>query len=201
MRSEGCLLIQNGFPKNLIDDVSKVVKLIPLKTYNNVSITISENTIQYSQSGILINFPYRIYCIDVSEEVISKLNLQQKMILHCIYSRNCDGFIRQKHIQALLHMDYEDWAIPYIVKLSDEYVIEILETTYDILKEQDTERIKKFCLENTQSFCKSYARMISYWNEFYRDRFYNFREYIGRKLFSECFGYSRSLEQRKRGDL
>ena len=119
------------------------------------------------------------------------------MILHCIYSRSCDGFVRQKHLNSLLLMDYEDWAIPYIVKICDEYVVEILEMTYDILKDQDTERIKRFCLENIVSFCKSYSRMISYWNEFYRYRYNNFQQYIGRKLFRECFGYSRSMERRK----
>ena len=95
-------------------------------------------------------------------------------------------------------MDYEEWAIPYIVKICDEYIIEILEMTYVILKEQDTEKIKRFCMENIEEFCKSYNRMISYWNEFYRDRYNNFHQYIGRKLFRECFGYSRFLERRKK---
>ena len=94
-------------------------------------------------------------------------------------------------------MVYADWAIPYIFKLCDEYVVEILEITYDILKDKDTERIKRFCLENVQLFCKSYARMISYWNEYYRHKYFNFHEYIGRKLFRDCFGYTRSLERRK----
>lgn len=190
-------MFQDGFPSSLKDDVSKVVRLIPLKTYSNVSIGTSKQTIQYSQDCVVIKFPYRMYYINVPDEALNKLSLQQKMILHCIYSRSCDGFVRLKHLQSLLLMDYADWAIPYIVKLCDEYVIEILEMTYDILKEQDTERIKRFCLENVQSFCKSYNRMISYWNEFYRDRCYNFHEYIGRKLFRECFGYSRALERRE----
>ncbi|MFC0562328.1 hypothetical protein [Halalkalibacter alkalisediminis] len=77
------------------------------------------------------------------------------MIMHCIYSRSCDGFVRQKHLKSLLLMDYEDWAIPYIVKVCDEYIVEILEMTYDILKEQDTERIKRFCLENMERFAKA----------------------------------------------
>ena len=67
--------------------------------------------------------------------------------------------------------------------------------TYEILKEQDTERIKKFCLQNIESFCKSYNRMISYWNEYYRFKNKSFQKYIGRKLFIECFCYSRLLER------
>jgi len=190
-------LFQDGFPNSLRDDVSKVVKLIPRKTYNDVGIGFSEQVIQYFQDGNVIKFPYRMYYTEISDKIINELNSQQEMILHCIYSRSCDGFVRQRHLRSLLMIDYPDWVIPYIVKLCDEYVMEILEMTYDILKGQDTERIKRFCLENPQSFCKSYARMISYWNEFYRYKVYNFRDYIGRKLFRECFGYSQWIERVK----
>mgnify|MGYP005606914777 FL=1 len=189
-------MFQEGFPSCLRDDVTKVVGMIHQKTYHNVTIGVSEDTIQYFQDNKVIRFPYRTYYIDISDEVKENLSQRQKMILHCIYSRSCDGFVRQKHIYSLLQMNYEDWAIPYIVKICDEYVVEILEMTYDILKEQDTERIKRFCLENIVPFCKSYNRMISYWNEFYRYKYTNFQKYIGRKLFRDCFGYSKSMERR-----
>lgn len=184
-------MFQNGFPNNLIDDVTKVVRLISNKVYNNVNISISEDEIQYFQNDYVIRFPSRIYYYDVINEDLDKLTLQQKMILHCIYSRSCNGFVRQKHLYSLLIMDYYDWAIPYIIKACDEYVIEILEMTYNILKEQDTEQIKRFCLENQKSMDKSYDRMISYWNEYYRDGCKDLKKYIGSKLFKECFGYSK----------
>ena len=181
------------------EDVTTAVGMIPHKTYNNVTIGMSEDTIQYFHDNTVIRFPYRIYYIDNSDEVIDNLSLRQKMILHCMYSRSCDGFVRQKHMYSLLQMDYEDWTIPYIVKICDEYVVEIVEMIYDILKEQDTEQIKSFCFENIMPFCKSYSRMTSYWNEYYRHRYSNFQKYIGRKLFRDCFGYSRSMEHRKNG--
>jgi len=190
-------MLQDGFPNNLRDDVIKVMELLDQQTYNNVTIGESQETVEYYQENKVIKFPYRIYYIDTSDNYIDTLSGYQKMILHCIYSRSCDGFIRQKHLNSLLVMHYEDWAIPYIVKICDEYVVEILEMTYDILKDQNTESIKKFCNENNEAFCKSYNRMISYWNEFYRNEYNNFHQYIGKKLFRECFGYSRSMECRK----
>lgn len=190
-------MLQYGFPISLRDDVMEVIRLLPKKTYHNLSNELLE-TIEYIQDDYVVNIPYRLYFKDNSNQYIDNLTEQQKMILHCIYSRNCDGYVRQKHLHSLLLMDYEEWAIPYIVKICDEYIIEILEMTYVILKEQDTEKIKRFCMENIEGFCKSYNRMISYWNEFYRDRYNNFHQYIGRKLFRECFGYSRSLERRKK---
>lgn len=189
-------MFQDGFPDFLSDDVAVVVGLLTRKPFHNVTNGVSEETIQYYQDHKVIRFPYRIYYDDLADDVLGTLSLRQQMIMHCIYSRNCDGFVRQKHMNSLLHMDYEDWAIPYIVKICDEYVLEVVEMAYDILKEQDTERIKRFCYENIVQFCKSYNRMISYWNEFYRFKHTNFQNYIGRHLFRECFGYSRSMERR-----
>ena len=191
-------MFTNGFPNELKNDVSKVISLIPQITYNNVSIGTSEQYINYYLDGNLITFPYRMYFIDVVDDIYNILDIKQKMILHCVYSRSCDGFVRQKHIQSLLLMDYKEWAIPYIVKVCDEYVIEILEIIYEMIKEHDTQTFKSFCKENADSFCKSYARMISYWNEFYRDRCYKFHKYVGKKLFRECFGYTRTFETKRK---
>lgn len=194
-------MFQNGFPYALKDEVTKVVGLMADKTYNNVTIDVSEDIIQYHQDHEVIMFPYRIYYMDNSNDFTKDLSEQQKMILHCIYSRSCEGFVRQKHMQLLLQMDYGDWTIPYIVKICDEYVVEIVEMTYNILKDQDTERIKNFCSENRESFCKSYNRMISYWNEYYRHEYTNFHHYVGRKLFRECFGYSKSMARKNKFGL
>ena len=193
-------MLQQGFPNNLRDDVVKVIGLLPQKTYHNVAIDESQQTVEYFQGDQVIKFPYRNYYMDISDHYLDTLNEQQKMILHCIYSRNCDGYVRQKHLKSLLLMNYEDWAIPYIVKICDEYVVEIVEMTYDILKQQDTELIRKFCIENREAFCKSYSRMTSYWNEYYRHQYNQFQQYVGRNLFRECFGYSRTMERKeKRG--
>lgn len=188
--------MHSAFPRDLEEDVSKVFNLISMDTYNNVTLGKSSDIVEYLLDDYIIKIPYRIYYIDNSNSFLNELNSRQKMILHCIYSRSCDGFIRQKHLKSLLSTVFEDWAIPYIIKICDEYIVEILEMTYKILQNQDTTRIKEFCHQNSVSFCKSYKRMISYWNEFYRDEHKNFKQYVGRKLFRECFGYSRMLENK-----
>ena len=185
-----------AFPKDLEEAVSKVFNLILNDTYNKSINGKSPNSVEYLLGNSIIQIPYRIYYNDHSDSFINELNAREKMILHCIFSRSHDGFIRQKHVKSLLSMEYEDWAIPYIVKICDEYIVEILEMTYLILQEQDTERIKEFCYQNIVSFCKNYSRMISYWNEFYRNEHKNFKHYVGRKLFRECFGYSRTIENK-----
>jgi len=190
-------LIAEGFPEEFKSDVEIIVNQLPLRTYNNVNILMSYNTIHYvinNQSPVEI--PYRIYLIDASDGVINSLNIQQKMILHCIYSRSCNGFVRQKHLKSLLSMEYADFVIPYIVKASDEYVIEILAMIYNILAQQDTMRIRSFCMENAGEFQKGYSRMISYWNVYYRNKgnSNNYLDYAGYKLFNECYGYSAKIK-------
>lgn len=190
-------MFSEGFPQSLLSDVKQVIALMPRKTYSNVSIGVSEQTISYTLSGNDIRFPYRVYYQELADEAIKQLNENQQHILHCIYSRSCDGFVRERHIKDILASSYPDWAIPYIFKVCDEYVIEILQSVYDLLKNRESNNIKDFCLENQDSFCKSYNRMISYWNEYYRGDCYRYKNYIGRALFLECFGYTRSMEHRK----
>lgn len=173
--------------------VRNVVNLIPRKTYDDVSIYVSKNEETYSLHCDTIIFPYRVYFIEPVNEIVAKLDDSKRLILHCIYSRSCNGYIREKHIKALLSIDFPDWSVPYILKVCDEYVIEILQLVYENLKEKNTEVIKQFCANNWKSFCKSYNRMISYWNEFYRHDCYRFENYIGRKLFIECFGAKRTM--------
>ncbi|MCL2816900.1 MAG: hypothetical protein FWD39_00745 [Clostridiales bacterium] len=129
------------------------------------------------------------------------MSATEKTILHCIYSRSCDGYIREKHVRALLSEEFPAWAIPYIVKVCDEYILEILQVVYENLKERNTDEIKRFCAANREVFCKSYDRMTSYWNEYYRTwneyyghDCYELKNYAGRKLFVECFGATRPMK-------
>lgn len=189
-------MFQHGFPNDLRNDVLKVSHLIPKITYSNINMGISVESVQYSHDNHLIEFPYRIYFIDIKDDILNQLSLQQKMILHCIYTRSCNGYVRQQHLRALLLMNYSRWAIPYIVKLCDEYVIEILEMTYAILKDKDNKQIKSFCYENIDSFSKSHDRMVSYWNKYYRHKSSHLNKYVGTKLFRECLGYTNSIKKK-----
>jgi hypothetical protein len=185
----------SAFPVTLYADVQAVLEVIPCETFGNFGDRVSSWTMDYNLGSEKITVPYRLYCLEISDGEIQKLNCRQEMILHCIYSRSCNGFIREKHIRKLLLMEYEGWAFPFILKVCDEYVIEFLEMIYALLKVRDNTLLKQFCYANRQSFCKSYQRMISYWNCFYRDKCNCFYNYIGKILFEECFGYSRSLER------
>ena len=188
-------MFHNGFP--FVNDVvvGRVIATIPLENHGNCKGRVTDEEISYFWGQTRISFPYRIYALEVKDAVFSKMDYIEKMILHCIYTRSCDGYVRERHIKALLSGNYPEWAIPYIIKVCDEYVVELLQIVYDSLRGKNTDEFIKFCAENHAAFCKSYSRMISYWNAYYRKwddyhkhECYDFENYVGRKLFTECFG-------------
>lgn len=176
----------NAFPTSLNYDVSVVLSAMSKKTVHNVKLGPTEHVHTYTLlDGQKVTFPDRIYYLDECP-TFPTLTFEQRMIYHCIYSRSCNGFIREKHIKAILKEDFPDWTIPYIVKISDEYVVEILDTIYNELKDKNTDNIKEFCSLNFQTFVYGHKRMVSYWNEFYRSQVFHYNDYIGKKLFQNA---------------
>lgn len=184
-----------GFPKELHDDVLTVLKVIPKKAYVPKDISYYVST--YILSSGEIHLPGQVYFYEPTIEDMYSLTERQQTILHCIYSRSHDGYMREKHITAILSTDLPEWTLPYIVKVCEESVIDILKVVYASLEGKDTEQIKQFCANNYESFYQSYNRMISYWNAFYRNDCYEYKDYIGRKLFIECFGAKRKMKPPK----
>lgn len=184
-----------AFPEELEGDLHEVLKIMPQKTYSNVKIYSSEEMLEYRSGCADIKIPYRIYAVDIEPDKVKGLSEIQKQILYCIYTRSCDGFIREKYLKELLKTDFSYWAIPFIVKLCDEYVVEILHSIYDMLKDRNNEDIINFCLENKSACKKSYDRMVSYWDVYYRGYEKNLKKYIGRKLFAECLGYQKKWDK------
>lgn len=188
-------MFYNAFPNYLREELNIVLEILPKKTFNNVDISTSDEVIAYTLDDSVVEIPYRMYLLDITYAEYEKLSLTQKQILCCIYTRSCDGYIREKYLLKLLDMSFDQWVIPFIVKLCDEYVLEILEIIYSKLKERNNTDIQSFCFKNKALINKSYSRMISYWNEYYREYELNFRKYVGRSLFRECLGYDRTFER------
>lgn len=177
-------MLVHAFPKKLEADVRLVAQEIPKQVYTSgrCSYTLLD--------GEEIAFPYRIYGIEKMEFPVHPTPTQ-RLIAHAIWSRSDNGFTRETHIRELLKGDLPDWVFPYILKLSDEYVVEILEIIYVSLHTQNCDQLKAFCRRNVASFVRSYDRMASYWGEYGKGG--SFHQYVGKKLFRECFGYQRSL--------
>ena len=170
MRNFSIEILTHSFPKNYIEDTLLVAHYIPSGAYVDGSFC------KYKLlSGEEIEFPYRIYGVE-DIEVPLELTPVQKTIFHAFLSRSHNGFVREKHIREIFSADCPEWIFPYIVKLSDEYVIEIVELIYSQLKDKDCQKIKDFCSLNVSSFVRSYDRMASYWGNIMAIRFINIQE-------------------------
>lgn len=187
-------MLMNAFPKQLKDDVEFVIEHISSDSCCKSGKLVASQYVSWNlKKGESICFPYRIYFTDKIADLGGIFTPIQEIIYHCIFSRSNDGYVREKHISALLETETTDWIIPYIVKICEEYVLKILDMVYSKLSETDTSAYKEICRLNLEQFVKGHDRMISYWNEYHRDNCYNFCDYVGKKLYEECFGYTKDM--------
>ena len=172
------------FPGKVIEKASELSR--------HVSLHYDTNEVKYSCSfcinGEKMKIPYRVY-YDINKIKICKVSELEKIMIHCMGTRNHNGFLRQEHLELLLTYDFLYWTVPYIIKICDEYVIQLLEIVYSDLSKRDTKLFKEITAENTEMIKKSYSRMVSYWNAYYRRKYHNLKEYVGYKIFKEHFGY------------
>ena len=168
------------FPEEVIGKAGKILKYTDF--YCNAGET------EYCINNEKLAIPYRLYH-NTAGTMLLEFFEQGKIMSHCIGTRNHNGFVRQKHLKFLLEYEFLYWTVPYIIKICDEYVIQILEMVYAELSKRDTEIFKKFTAENPEMIGKCYGRMVSYWNAYYRYKYRNLKEYVGYKLFKEHFGY------------
>ena len=125
----------------------------------------STNEYVYYQGETLCLF-YRQY----ASPNISWINFNEieQTIIHCIYTRHHDGFVRQKHLNLLTDTNYPDIAVPFVIRLLGEYVLEIqLDTAPFIQKHPKI--ITDFIQQNPVFWQRQKSRMASYWDIYYRN--------------------------------
>ncbi len=188
----GDIVFEEGFPYELQNKVHKVLGKMSLKTCNNISCGVSKdctNEEYFLIDGSTVSFSYRVHFID-DEKIYNELEDEERFIYSCIFSRSCDGYVRQTHLRKILVDGFPQWCMPYILKLSSEYVVEIIDDIYEYMETRDNTLFQVFCENNSHMFRYSYSRMVSYWNEYYRYNCYKLHDYVGYRLYKQCFGYS-----------
>ena len=132
------------------------------------------STVQIDGESLVI--PCRVYNPEPADRAVASLPDLQQVILHCIYTRHHDGFVRQKHLEHAVRPDYP-WVAPFIVQLVGEYVLEIVITIQQALTELDEpgspvrETYGRFLAQNPSFFALTRQRVISYWDCYYQNQF------------------------------
>jgi hypothetical protein len=185
---------KNGFPDYLSDKVSRVISTIrkskryPKRKYECTDGYNSSSEKYRLSDNSAVSFPYRMYLEDDDALYTDITDIDEKLIFDCIFTRNCNGFLREKHLKNIIACDtIPEWCMPYILRLSSEYVVEIVNTIYDGLKEKDNADLTSFCRNNLLICKRAYSRMVSYWDCYYRRDWIKLRDYVGSKLYREFF--------------
>ncbi|WBB63919.1 hypothetical protein O7599_15965 [Streptomyces sp. WMMC500] len=167
-----------AFPHQLANDVRAVSAVMPAARIAPVS----PFSVYVGDQAVAI--PYRIYQDEPPVDVVRALTGVQQAILHCLYSRHSDGRVRQRHLERIASSD-EPWAVPFVVQLAGEYVLEILECIQhglsDLLSKRPAQRLAygDFIAQNPWFFARTERRVVSYWSCYYRWRFPVFGTYPG----------------------
>lgn len=167
-----------AFPHRLIHDVRAVVAVMPkcgIAPASPFSVHVGEEAVA---------IPYRIYQDEPPVDLVRPLTAVQRVILHCLYSRHCDGLVRQRHLEHIAG-SAEPWVVPFVVQLAGEYVLEILESIQHNLSGPPFKRSDQrpaygdFVARNPQFFARTERRVVSYWSCYYRWKFPVFGMYPG----------------------
>lgn len=97
------------------------------------------------------------------------LDPEQRDMGLCLASRSTDGRQRQRALREIVAAN-RGWTVPFVVALTGEYVIQILDDIEAALGGIDAVVMGRFIAENPAYFALTKARVASYWNEYYRPR-------------------------------
>lgn len=123
---------------------------------------------EYCVNEELISIPCRIY-IDFEIFDMESLSCLQKRIVLCYFTRHHNGYTREKCLKRILESGtISDFELPYLILLCGEYVLQITTEAFNGIRMVTDNDIIQFISKNYNQIQRLEARMISYWNEYYR---------------------------------
>ncbi|MER6442400.1 hypothetical protein ABT275_39720 [Streptomyces sp. NPDC001185] len=167
-----------AFPAEFAVDLETVLAVMPASPLGPI------NPFSVVVAGQDMSIPARLYHDEPPADVVASLSAHQRQLLHCLYSRHCDGWVRQRHLAEIVR-SVDPWVLPYVVQLAGEYVVEILAAILDELRDLAAPEnpghlaYGQFILENPLFFARTQRRVVSYWDCYYRSAWASFRGYPG----------------------
>ncbi len=137
--------------------------------------------------GETVVVPYRIYHPEPDADEERALTATQRTVLHCLYSRHHDGFVRQRHLEQIVD-GTDAWAVPFVVRLVGEHVLEIVTSIRHGLADLDVPGSSRRAMygdvvaRNPLFFTLTEYRAVSYWSEYHRWRHPDLGSYPGRRV-------------------
>lgn len=85
----------------------------------------------------------------------------------CLGTRSCDGYLRERCLRRLIGHS-EHWVVPYVLALTGEYVLEIVQLVVDAWPSFDQHAYAAFARDNPAFIALMRQRVLSYWDCYYR---------------------------------
>lgn len=170
-----------AFPVELASDVEAVLAVMPAPRLQPLA------SFPVVVAGQQVSIPGRLYNDEPSPVAMASLSPRQRQLLHCLYSRHCDGVVRQRHLEGIVAAT-DPWVVPFVVQLVGEYVLEILVVICGGLRDLATPGTRghvaygQFVVDNPAYFARTQRRVVSYWSCYYRGAYASFRGYPGSTL-------------------
>ncbi|GEK01565.1 hypothetical protein TNCT1_38410 [Streptomyces sp. 1-11] len=167
-----------AFPAELASDAVAVMAVMPDPRHQ------PHASFSVAVEGQQVLIPGRLYNDEPPTDAVASLSSRQRQLLHCLYSRHCDGVVRQRHLEKVI-VSTDPWVVPYVVQLVSEYVLEILVVICDELRDLATPgtcghlAYGQFIVDNPAFFARTQRRVVSYWSCYYRGTYESFRSYPG----------------------
>jgi hypothetical protein len=146
--------------------------------------------IEVRVGGEELAIPYRIYHLDY-EDAFADLTETQSILYSCLLTRHHDGHVRQRHLERIISA-HEPWIVPFVLQLTGEYVIQIIESVEAHLPALDPTLYGRFIRDNQEYFQTTEARMISYWDCYYRHLYKLPSDYVGFRVIAKLREFSES---------
>jgi hypothetical protein len=172
-----------AFPAELADDVRSVSAVLPVAGLAPV------DPFTVDVRGETLTIPARIYHPEPDPAAEHALTPAQRLILHCLYTRHHDGWVRQRRLEQVVASDAA-WVVPFVVQLAGEYVLEIVRAItlglpgLDVPHSATRRLYGEFVVRNPAFFARTEQRVVSYWDCYYRRRYPEFGSYPGRVLIA-----------------
>lgn len=169
---ESTRLLRSAFPRSLevyVDNALRVVPLAETRPFVNEHASVD---VRGEEFCLLrrVYFDYS-YIKDGGWHTHARWQLPslEQDILACIYSTHHDGTVRAQTINRLIESRH-DWALPYLLNLVSDYVIEVTELIDYRVNRINADRLREFAATNRQFISRSADRALSYWDLGHRVR-------------------------------
>jgi hypothetical protein len=152
--------IRGALPEALAAEVASVAAQLPPPLLE------PQTFLEVLVRGERLRIPHRMYHPEVAPPVPERTAIA----LSCLYTRNHDGRVRQKHLARVVSVA-EAWVVPFVLHLVGEYVVEIVQDIEAGLPRLCQPLYVEFLRQNPAFLPLIKQRAFSYWDCYYRGSF------------------------------